>query len=45
LTFTKYTGYDPEVGALNYSNTLMAGIDVGRYPNVRMYTASLVVDF
>jgi hypothetical protein len=45
FTITKYQGYDPEIGALNYSNTLMAGIDVGRYPNVRMYSFSVVADF
>ena len=45
LTITKYKGYDPEIGPLNYGGTLMAGIDVGRYPNVRMFSFSLVADF
>jgi TonB-dependent starch-binding outer membrane protein SusC len=45
FTFTKYKGYDPEIGMIQYGNTLIAGIDAGRYPNVRMYSAQLVVDF
>jgi TonB-linked SusC/RagA family outer membrane protein len=44
-TFTKYTGYDPEIGMVNYSGVNMVGIDVGRYPNTRMYTFNLVADF
>ncbi len=45
LTITKYKGYDPEVGMINYGGTIMAGVDNGRYPNVRMYSVSLVADF
>ncbi|HEY4964240.1 MAG TPA: hypothetical protein VIH90_06090, partial [Candidatus Saccharimonadales bacterium] len=45
LTITKYKGYDPEVGMNNYGGTLIVGLDAGRYPNVRMYTFSVVADF
>ena len=34
LTFTKYTGFDPEVGNDNY---YQIGIDKGGYPHNRMY--------
>jgi TonB-linked SusC/RagA family outer membrane protein len=43
-TFTKYSGYDPEVG----QGTLGAftfGTDNGRYPSPRMYTIGLNVGF
>lgn len=37
-TFTKYLGYDPEVG-ISYSNgNQLNGIDNGRYPSPRIYT-------
>jgi hypothetical protein len=45
LTITGYKGYDPEIGNVNYGGTLMAGIDGGRYPSVRLYSFSLSVDF
>lgn len=35
LTFTKYTGYDPEVGSIN-QNVLQTGVDFGRYPVSRI---------
>ena len=45
LTITKYKGYDPEVGMTNYGGPLVVGLDNGRYPNVRMYSFSIVADF
>ncbi len=46
LTFTKYSGYDPEVGTFKDQNGYnMVGIDYGRYPSTRMYTFSLSADF
>ena len=36
-TFTKYSGYDPEIGAFNQSS-LLQNIDRGRYPTPRTYT-------
>ena len=37
LTFTNYTGYDPEVSRFG-QNTVSAGIDFGGYPIAKMYT-------
>jgi len=49
FTFTKYTGFDPEVGAYVGNNVSAAsqliGVDSGRYPLTRMYTVSLGIDF
>ncbi len=41
-TFTKYKGYDPEVGSLN-QNVLLRGVDYARYPSQRMFTFGLNV--
>ena len=43
-TFTKYKGYDPEVGSL-WGDALMNGIDYGRYPSPRIYTFGLNLQF
>jgi TonB-linked SusC/RagA family outer membrane protein len=43
-TFTKYKGYDPEVGSLN-QNVLLSGIDNGRYPTPRTITLGLNIEF
>lgn len=48
-TFTKYTGYDPEVGAsvganVNSGNQAI-GLDYGRYPLTPIYTFSVGVNF
>jgi TonB-dependent starch-binding outer membrane protein SusC len=42
LTFTKYTAYDPEV---SNSDPKLAGIDVAGYPQSRMYTLGINVEF
>lgn len=44
LTFTKYKGYDPEVGSIN-QNALLSGIDNGRYPSPIITTLGLNVNF
>jgi hypothetical protein len=48
-TFTRYKGYDPEVGAYLGKevqlNSQFIGVDAGRYPLTRLYTASAAVDF
>lgn len=44
VTFTNYTGYDPEIGAFNQS-PLLAGIDNGRYPSPRTFSIGLNVEF
>ena len=43
-TFTKYTGYDPEIGAFNRS-ILRMNIDNGHYPNPRSFTFGLNAEF
>ncbi len=49
ITLTKYKGYDPEVGAYvgtgSSSSNQAIGIDFGRYPLTRMYTATISVNF
>lgn len=52
VTWTKYTGYDPEVGAYvgtgasgGGQGNQAIGIDFGRYPLSPMYTASINVNF
>ena len=45
-TFTKYTGYDPEVGASTQDSTgLTYGLDHGRYPSPAMYSFGLNITF
>ena len=44
LTFTKYTGYDPEVGSPG-QNVLQTGADFGRYPLARMYSIGVNMKF
>jgi len=43
-TFTKYSGYDPEVGSYN-QQAGMQNIDMGRYPSPRVYTFGVNVTF
>ncbi len=43
-TFTKYLGYDPEIGAYNQKALLM-NIDNGRYPMPRTYTFGVNLEF
>lgn len=49
LTFTRYSGFDPEVGSYvggNASATTQAiGLDFGRYPLTPVYTFSVNVNF
>jgi hypothetical protein len=48
-TLTHYSGYDPEIGAYVGTGVLNSnqaiGIDFGRYPLTRMYTATVNVNF
>ena len=45
-TFTKYTGYDPEVGASTQDSTgLTYGVDNGRYPSPITYSFGLNITF
>lgn len=43
-TFTKYKGFDPEIGAYNQS-VLMQNVDMGRYPTPRTYTVGVNIQF
>lgn len=44
LTFTNYSGYDPEVGSFN-QNPLINGVDNGRYPSARSLTVGFNANF
>lgn len=44
LTFTKYTGYDPEVSS-KYGNLLTNGIDYGQYPQARTIMVGVNLGF
>lgn len=43
-TFTNYSGYDPELGAINNRATFM-NIDNGRYPLPRTFTVGANIEF
>ncbi len=44
LTFTKYTGYDPELGSAN-QNAMLSNVDGGNYPTPRTATMGLNIEF
>lgn len=44
LTFTSYSGYDPEIGASTQSVNVF-GLDNGRYPSPQVYTFGLNLSF
>jgi hypothetical protein len=43
-TFTKYTGFDPEIGE-DLMERLVYGLDNGRYPTPRIYTVGISLGF
>jgi hypothetical protein len=43
-TFTKYTGFDPEIGASTASSNVY-GLDNGRYPSPQVYSFGLNITF
>ena len=45
FTFTKYQGMDPEIGFGNSNQSWAKGIDVGFYPQPRVYMLGLNVNF
>jgi len=46
LTFTKYTGYDPEVGIRQgQASNLIQGIDYGQYPQARTFIVGIQLGF
>ncbi len=44
LTFTKYKGFDPEIGDY-YNNPLYSGIDIANYPTARTYMFGIQLSF
>jgi hypothetical protein len=44
LTFTNYTGYDPEVNSFGTSN-LSLGTDYGAYPTARSFIVGVNIGF
>ena len=44
LTFTNYTGYDPEVGS-RFNGALTSGIDYGQFPQARTFLIGIKADF
>jgi TonB-linked SusC/RagA family outer membrane protein len=44
-TWTRYDGYDPEVGMYSYGGFNIVGMDEGRYPQTRSYAFSLNLNF
>jgi TonB-linked SusC/RagA family outer membrane protein len=50
LTFTNYTGYDPEIGARagfgsGQNQTLNSGVDFGQYPQPRTFIGGIQIGF
>jgi hypothetical protein len=43
FTITGYTGFDPEVSA--FSTTAMRGVDLGSYPQSRLFTVGMTLTF
>lgn len=43
-TFTKYTGLDPEIGAID-QNVFLSNVDIGRYPTPRIITFGVNAKF
>jgi hypothetical protein len=43
-TFSKYSGYDPEIGAFN-NNIRLMNVDMGHYPNPRTFTLGANLEF
>jgi hypothetical protein len=44
LTFTRYTGYDPEIGS-RFNSSLTQGIDYGQFPQARTLMVGLQAGF
>lgn len=44
LTFTSYSGYDPEIGS-RFNSALTSGIDYGQFPQSRTFLIGLVASF
>ena len=45
LTFTKYRGYDPEVGRSSLTGLFSVGVDVSAYPQAKLISAGIDLSF
>lgn len=45
LTFTKYRGYDPEVGRNGLTDLFSVGVDIAAYPQSRLVSAGIDLTF
>lgn len=45
LTFTKYKGYDPEVGRSGLTNLFNVGVDIAAYPQAKLISAGIDLNF
>jgi TonB dependent receptor. len=45
FTITKYSGADPEIGQISSTNYLSRGVDIGTYPQARIFTGGINVTF
>ncbi|WP_018615483.1 SusC/RagA family TonB-linked outer membrane protein [Segetibacter koreensis] len=45
LTFTKYKGYDPEVGRSDLTGLFSVGVDVSAYPQAKLISAGIDLSF
>lgn len=45
LTFTSYSGLDPEVGQISGDNYLSRGVDIGTYPQAMTITGGVSITF
>ncbi len=45
LTFTKYSGADPEIGQVSSTNYLSRGVDLGIYPQSKTFVMGVKLEF
>ena len=43
LTFTNYSGADPEIGQISSTNYLSRGVDIGTYPQARVLSGGISI--
>lgn len=43
LTFTKYSGADPEIGQISGTNYLSRGVDIGTYPQAKIFSGGISI--
>ena len=45
LTLTKYSGADPEIGQISSTNYLSRGVDIGTYPQAKIFSIGVNLNF